>query len=264
MPGHTSQPIAIAECAATTNPSCHTPTTGPRVEDWQSVSIGVAAHIYAAAPGGARFLPSQDSAERAGVGNGIWLCQNCAKLIDNDSVRFTAELLAEWKQWAENWALSKLGAAEERSASSSGFAAGVASMSNQPTPALACLEHLRLENIHAPWSDMPPLFAAARIMTDGAGARLGWSVAELTLTSEESISVILDSFENDVARVSLQYRLDHHFLAIVAHGGNAGQNESLADRVAEYCKQSGGQRGIRVLVGFLAGLRFVDKVLIPA
>ena len=40
--------------------------------------------------------------------NGIRLCQNCAKLVDNDSHRYTVELLQEWKQRAEAAALNGL------------------------------------------------------------------------------------------------------------------------------------------------------------
>lgn len=33
--------------------------------------------------------------------NGIWLCQNCAKLVDADDSRYTVEKLKEWKLDAE-------------------------------------------------------------------------------------------------------------------------------------------------------------------
>lgn len=38
-----------------------------------------------------------------------WLCQNCAKLVDNDSIRVTADNLREWKSTAEQEALSQVG-----------------------------------------------------------------------------------------------------------------------------------------------------------
>ncbi len=34
--------------------------------------------------------------------NGIWLCQTCAKLIDNDPTHYPAELLESWKSEAES------------------------------------------------------------------------------------------------------------------------------------------------------------------
>ncbi|WP_148654600.1 hypothetical protein [Paraburkholderia caribensis] len=33
--------------------------------------------------------------------NGIWLCQICSKLIDSDLMRFTSQLLHQWKRDAE-------------------------------------------------------------------------------------------------------------------------------------------------------------------
>jgi hypothetical protein len=41
--------------------------------------------------------------------NGIWLCQTCAKLVDNDAQRFPADLLREWKAGAEAEALQRIG-----------------------------------------------------------------------------------------------------------------------------------------------------------
>ena len=90
------------------NPQCGKPTSGPRTEPDKTVIIGVAAHIAAAAPGGPRYNPSQLPSERSSAENGIWLCQNCAKLIDNDVQRYPVEILLEWKRHAESAALSKV------------------------------------------------------------------------------------------------------------------------------------------------------------
>ncbi len=75
----------------------------------KSVNIGVAAHITAAAEGGPRYDSALDSDERAGIANGIWLCQNCAKLVDNDLLKYSAELLHQWKSSAEQEAHMRLG-----------------------------------------------------------------------------------------------------------------------------------------------------------
>jgi hypothetical protein len=244
------------------NPECHSATTGPRSDAELSVSIGVAAHIHAAAEGGPRYLDSQSAGERSSVSNGVWLCQNCAKLVDNDLLRFSASTLREWKLWAEGWALASIRAASEPAAPPSLSPPGVASLSNQPTPALACLEHLRLENLQAPWSALEPMFAEARVMTDGAGLRLGWEVVELSSGTESQLTSILDRFAAQSSAVVAKHRLGHHLLAVVAHGGTAGENESLATRFEAVCKQ--GNRGIRVLIGYMASVRFVDKVLVGA
>lgn len=140
----------------------------------------------------------------------------------------------------------------------------VAGMSNQPTPALACLEHLRLENIQAPWVDIPPIFAAARFMTDGANVRIGWNVAEVSRGDEGSIPTLLDRFAEQRGEVSEQFSLEHHYLALVAFGGSAGENDELASRIEMVCNASKNCRGIKVLIGFMAANRFVDRVLTSA
>jgi hypothetical protein len=83
------------------NPDCPLATAGPHSDPEKAVSKGVAAHITAAAPGGKRYDPSLTPAQRSSANNGIWLCQNCAKLIDSDEARFTVELLRAWKVVAE-------------------------------------------------------------------------------------------------------------------------------------------------------------------
>ena len=78
---------------------------------WFQVNVGAAAHITAAAPGGARYDAALKPEQRSHILNAIWLCQNCAKLIDNDPSRYTAALLGEWKARAELQALQRIGKA---------------------------------------------------------------------------------------------------------------------------------------------------------
>src|SRR6516225_4310515 len=77
------------------NPDCRALTSGPQEDPSKAVNVGVAAHITAASPGGPRYDPGLVPEERSSPENGIWLCQTCAKLIDNDPFRFTTELLLE-------------------------------------------------------------------------------------------------------------------------------------------------------------------------
>lgn len=91
------------------NPQHRVGTTGPRSESDKSITLGVAAHITAAAPGGPRHDASLSPEERASASNGIWLCQNCAKLIDNDVTRFSSTTLRQWKAAAEQLALDNIG-----------------------------------------------------------------------------------------------------------------------------------------------------------
>jgi len=73
------------------------------------IDVGVAAHITAASPGGPRFDPNLSDKERASATNGIWLCQNCAKLVDSDVARFSALVLRGWKLGAEWDAKQRIG-----------------------------------------------------------------------------------------------------------------------------------------------------------
>jgi hypothetical protein len=90
------------------NPECRRPTSGPQADPIGTVNIGVAAHIGAASPGGPRYDASLSAEERADSSNGIWLCQNCAKLIDNDSIRYDRLVLEGWKRAAERAAAMAL------------------------------------------------------------------------------------------------------------------------------------------------------------
>jgi hypothetical protein len=83
------------------NPDCRRPTSGPQIDPSGSVSIGVAAHLTAAALGGPRFDRGLTPEQRQSNENGIWLCQTCATLIDGDKERFNLALLGAWKTVAE-------------------------------------------------------------------------------------------------------------------------------------------------------------------
>lgn len=82
------------------NPKCKCSTIGPKSGE-ESNTTGVAAHITAASPGGPRYDSTLGETERKSIHNGIWLCQSCAKLIDNDKNIYTIMRLIMWKNCAE-------------------------------------------------------------------------------------------------------------------------------------------------------------------
>lgn len=90
------------------NPECRHATAGPHTDPSKSAKIGIAAHITAASPGGPRFDPKLTREERKSIENGIWLCQNCARLIDVDAPRYPVQSLEQWKEQAENAARLEL------------------------------------------------------------------------------------------------------------------------------------------------------------
>jgi hypothetical protein len=87
------------------NPACCKLTSGPQSDPNKAINIGVAAHITAASMNGPRYAISLSKRDRSSIANSIWLCQNCAKLIDNDELRYTVELIRNWKEQAEKNAL---------------------------------------------------------------------------------------------------------------------------------------------------------------
>jgi len=91
------------------NPDCRALTSGPQDDPAKAVNLGVAAHITAASPGGPRYDTDLLQEERSSPSNGIWLCQNCAKLVDNDVLRFPVDTLNRWKAEAEADTKNRLG-----------------------------------------------------------------------------------------------------------------------------------------------------------
>jgi hypothetical protein len=91
------------------NPDCQASTSGPQIDSTKALNVGVAGHIMGAAEGGARYNPSLSPEQRRHPDNGIWLCQTCAKLIDNDELQFTEALVRAWKVLAEHRALMSIG-----------------------------------------------------------------------------------------------------------------------------------------------------------
>jgi hypothetical protein len=99
------------------NPDCGQATSGPQVDPQKVVNVGVAAHITAASPDGPRYDASLTSEQRKAAENGLWLCQKCGKLVDNDAGRYTVEKLQEWKSVAEETAIRELEGGPQRAAS---------------------------------------------------------------------------------------------------------------------------------------------------
>ena len=83
------------------NPACRKHTIGPNSNPNKVTSIGEAAHITAAAVGGPRYDANIDELQRQSILNGIWLCSNCADLVDKDISVYTVEVLRDWRETAE-------------------------------------------------------------------------------------------------------------------------------------------------------------------
>lgn len=65
-------------------PLCNRLTIGPAAARAQTTCRGVAAHIYSAASSGPRGTGGLTAEERSSAENGIWVCENDGRLIDNN------------------------------------------------------------------------------------------------------------------------------------------------------------------------------------
>jgi hypothetical protein len=104
----TKRILALRVSHLCSNPKCRKPTAGPQQDSTKAMNIGVAAHITAASPDGPRYDNSLTPEQRRHPDNGIWACQSCGKLIDNDKQRYTVNMLRQWKKDAEARALERL------------------------------------------------------------------------------------------------------------------------------------------------------------
>ncbi len=92
------------------NPNCRKTTIAPSLTDEMQVQYcGKVAHITAAAAGGARYNKDITSTTRKSISNAIFLCSNCADLIDkNGGKDYSVELLKFWKKEHHKWVLGNL------------------------------------------------------------------------------------------------------------------------------------------------------------
>lgn len=74
-----------------------------------NIYIGKVAHITGAAENGPRYDPSLTPEQRRSIENGIYLCSNCADMIDkNEGLDYPPELLRKWKKDHEKWVKENL------------------------------------------------------------------------------------------------------------------------------------------------------------
>lgn len=109
FPDDVKRILAYRVAMACSNPDCTADTSGPQIDPAKAVNVGVAAHITSAASGGPRYNSDLSAEQRRSPENGIWLCQTCAKLIDNDVTRYPEAVIRAWKTLAEHNAALNVG-----------------------------------------------------------------------------------------------------------------------------------------------------------
>ena len=102
FPARTRRLIAERAGYLCSKPDCRRQTLGPGTGPDDVACIGIACHIYSAAPGGPRGSGGLTDEERQAASNGIWLCADHARLIDtNGGLGYPAPLLRGWRQLHE-------------------------------------------------------------------------------------------------------------------------------------------------------------------
>src|SRR6266850_4220314 len=83
------------------NPLCRRLTVRPQTGSFDVVRQGKAAHICAASPGGPRSNKMMSDQECCSFQNGIWLCDICARFVDDNRAAHPEAMLLAWKTEAE-------------------------------------------------------------------------------------------------------------------------------------------------------------------
>lgn len=77
---------------------CKRHTSGGNTNPKKATIIGEAAHIEGAKPSDRRYNLEMTPEERSDIKNGIWLCGNCHKEVDDDPSKFIVSLLHKMKK----------------------------------------------------------------------------------------------------------------------------------------------------------------------
>ncbi len=99
------------------NPDCKAMTLGPSSEaDDKIIYFWRAAHICGASTQWPRYNKNMSTEERKAISNAIYLCCNCADMIDDNKwLDFKVSILLKWKEDHEKWvrsSLNKMGSKE--------------------------------------------------------------------------------------------------------------------------------------------------------
>ncbi len=83
-------------------PNCRKSTLIPNSAHDDFLTLGDAAHISAASEGGPRYNPKITPEQRKHESNGIWLCKECAYIVDHDKEElYNTQTLLNFKRYAE-------------------------------------------------------------------------------------------------------------------------------------------------------------------
>lgn len=85
------------------NPLCRRLTIKRSADSYEAVRSGKACHIHSAGKNGPRAKADMTDNECKAFENGIWACDTCAREIDDNESKYSAEELRRWKDEAEEY-----------------------------------------------------------------------------------------------------------------------------------------------------------------
>jgi hypothetical protein len=240
---------------------CDNHTVGPKTGSDKAISLGEAAHIKAAAPGGPRYDPNQTREERRSILNGIWACTHCATLIDRDDSAYSVEELLRYKRNAENRAQERL----RRRPAEQAFASKSHSQIKRAVELYCLAEEERLEQLDSRFSasvswgadgpvhemrarepvspritvnggDRQAIVTALREVMEYGGAR---SFENVDIRLEGS--PVFEEVDGPVKRFAISSEIRRSTLSVTF--GSASESPAIVDFVGE---ATGGAAGFRV------------------
>jgi len=110
FPSEVINTVKLQSAYICANPDCRKLTVAPSLINEMKVQyVGKVAHISGAAINGPRYLPEMSATDRMAIGNAIFLCSNCADMIDkNGGIDYELALLHSWKKEHYDWVLANL------------------------------------------------------------------------------------------------------------------------------------------------------------
>ena len=207
---------ALAKRAAfiCSNSDCRAQTVAPSEDDDSKfIYIGKASHIAAASAGGPRFDESMSAEERKSIANGIFLCSNCADMVDKNNGRdYSVEQLRKWKREHESWVSTNLNKRLDRApgvvteisvtsvGQSGGITAGVVNVGAQPRKLNAKVQQRLVEVLPDKEGDV----TITAVMGDGEAFQFATEIKEFLAGQGYSVKGVNQAvYSNPVAGQSV-------------------------------------------------------------
>lgn len=218
--------LAMEVSQRCSRPTCRAATSAATSDSSDGVVlIGVAAHITAASEGAARYDETLTREQRRSPDNGIWLCADHAKEIDDDEERFTVELLHAWKKHAKDLARREVGRPI---------------VADTTVPAMLRYSATKTDPVdldavrHFVW-DFVEDVNAGQVWPDAEGYAVAMALHELALNAVTHGGAGFLTMKANGNRIRLVHDGDHFdVLSLLSHPKGAGGQRAISDLVRDH------------------------------